>query len=263
MRNCYRLSDVPMFSQLNSKTIEEIEKSGSYITRKKGDFCFRANTRQDKVYILMEGQVIWYTLTSEGIRKIIFVYGAGELLNQSIMNPEKTTISCELIRDSRIFTIDREKFLAIMKKDFELTKVVISTQEKKIWRMTHQLQNTLGSIYLEKKLAAKLWKLGRDFGIASETDKQEKADANSNNKASVISGSRVIDIQLSITFLADLLGAPRETTSRICKSLVKKGLININKKTVEIPRMECLASFYRNNCKVNGECDNCRNNCRE
>lgn len=34
-----------------------------------------------------------------------------------------------------------------------------------------------------------------------------------------------IDVNLSITFLADFLGAPRETTSRICKSLVKKGLI--------------------------------------
>lgn len=58
-----------------------------------------------------------------------------------------------------------------------------------------------------------LWKLARDFGFETEE---------------VIE----IDINLSITFLADMLGTSKETTSRICSFLVENGLIKINKKRI-------------------------------
>ena len=44
----------------------------------------------------------------------------------------------------------------------------LEEQEKKMWRLSHQLKNTTSCIYLERKLAAKLWKLSRDFGIEKE-----------------------------------------------------------------------------------------------
>jgi predicted component of type VI protein secretion system len=62
------------------------------------------------------------------------------------------------------------------------------------------------------------------------------------------SGKVQIDIPLSITFLADFLGAPRETTSRVCKSLVERGLITMDKKIIVVNNMSCMAKFYQNHC---------------
>ncbi|MCF0105285.1 MAG: Crp/Fnr family transcriptional regulator [Holdemanella sp.] len=79
---------------------------------------------------------------------------------------------------------------------------------------------------MEKKLAAKLWKLARDFGIETKEGIE-------------------IDVNLSITFLSDMLGAPRETTSRACKLLVDRGIIKINKKRIVIIDHNQLANFYK------------------
>lgn len=121
--------------------------------------------------------------------------------------------------------IERLWLLKDVKKDFLLTKALLEYQERKVFRLEHQLQNTVGSIYLERRLASKLWKLARDFG--RQTDK-----------------GMLIDMDLSVTFLADLLGVPRETTSRVCKRLADQGLIFMEKKKIYIPDMERMAVFH-------------------
>ena len=128
----------------------------------------------------------------------------------------------EEIRERRL----KEKLAELMQQDFGFTQVLFRYQERKIWRLEHQLKNTMGSIYLERKLASKLWKLGRDFG----TDTSQ--------------GLR-INISLSITFLADLLGAPRETTSRVCRKLAEAGLIRMEKKTIWLPDPQRIVLFYK------------------
>ena len=84
----------------------------------------------------------------------------------------------------------------------------------------------MGSIYLERKLAAKLWKLARDFGIRTAEGIE-------------------IDISMPVTFLADLLGTPRETASRLCKTLTENGLIIMKKKKIIIPDPERMSRFYK------------------
>ena len=113
-----------------------------------------------------------------------------------------------------------------MEQDFALVKEAMVMQEWKMWRLGHQLKNTTGSIYMERKLAAKLWKLARDFG--RET-----------------SAGLEIDINMSVTFLADMLGAPRETTSRLCRTLVEYGLIRMEKKRIFIADPQKMSQFYK------------------
>lgn len=239
MNRYKNLKELKIFQEVTPETMEQMQSLGKIVSMKKGTVCYRAAEKQDNIFILLDGQAIIYTLTRCGNRKIIFVHGSGELLNESIIATDKTTVFCNLIRDSKVFVIRNQVFCQLMEKDFTLVRAVMRVQERKLWRTSHQLKNTLGSIYLEKKLAAKLWKLARDFGTPA-------------------AGQAVrIDVNMSITFLADFLGAPRETTSRICKSLVKRGLITIGKKTVTVINMDCLAKFYKNHC---GEECNCLSN---
>lgn len=84
----------------------------------------------------------------------------------------------------------------------------------------------MGSIYLERKLAAKLWKLSRDFGVETPEGIE-------------------IDFNIPITLLADMLGAPRETTSRLCNTLAEHGLMKIRRKRITITNPAAMAHFYR------------------
>lgn len=232
------LGDMEIFQGVRQDTLRRLEKAGRLVSMKKGTVCYRANELVGNIYILMEGRAIVYNLTRGGSRKIIFVYGSGMLLNDSIVTMGKSTVFCDLVRDSRVFVIPNRSFCLEMAEDFALVQAVMRVQERKLWRTEHQLKNSLGSIYLEKKLAAKLWKLARDFG---------KPVANMEHAVK-------IDVDLSITFLADLLGAPRETTSRLCKSLVNRGYITMEKRNVIVNNMDCMAKFYKSLCGKECSC---------
>ena len=222
------LNQLEIFQGINSKTIAILEKNGKIQDVPKGTLLMRARESVEFVYFQLTGKSVVYNLTHGGKRKILFIFGQGALLNEHIFNNNNHTSSiyCEMMEQSKVLVFSVQDFMSVMAEDFELTKKVMEAQERKIWRLSHQLKNTTSSIYLERKLAAKLWKLSRDFGVEKENGLE-------------------IDIDMTITFLADMLGVPRETTSRVCSTLTEAGLIRINKKRIMIADPKKMAYFFK------------------
>ena len=114
----------------------------------------------------------------------------------------------------------------LMKEDFSLVQGLMRSQERKMHRLQRQVINSVGNIHMERKLAAKLWKLARDFSKETEEGVE-------------------IDMSISVTFLADMLGTPRETASRLIRNLTQYGLIRHEKKKVLLYDMDRLAHFFK------------------
>ena len=226
MRGKNRLYKQHIFQHVKPDTVEKLWRSGQVKEFSKGSIIMRAKENIDFVCIQLSGKSMIYNMTHHGKRKIIFILGKGALLNEHVLDNQMTSLFCETIEKSQIFMVPSTVFLRLMEEDFSLVRAVMEIQARKIWRLGHQLKNTMGSIYLERKLAAKLWKLARDFGIVTEEGIE-------------------IDINLSITLLADMLGAPRETTSRLCSTLTEYGLMKINKKRIIIVNPEKMSEFYK------------------
>lgn len=215
-----------VFENVPEVTLEKLWNRGKVERCAKGRIIIRAKEALETIYIQLSGKSIVYNLTHTGKRKILFVFGAGMLLNEHVLNEHDSAMYCETIEQSEIFAVSAAEFMALMEEDFSLVKTVMVVQERKIWRLGHQLKNTMGSIYMERKLAAKLWKLSRDFGFSTPDGIE-------------------IDINMTVTFLADMLGAPRETTSRLCKALADYGLIRMNNRRIVIIDPERISQFYK------------------
>lgn len=220
------LRQLELFQGILPDTLDRLWQAGKVERYKKGQIVMRAREDVSSVYIQLTGKSMIYNLTHNGGRKIIFIYGRGSLLNEHVLNEHAGSVFCETIEESRLFVVPVPDFMSCMEADFALVRAVITAQERKLWRLSHQLKNTMGNIYMERKLAAKLWKLSRDFGVQ-------------------VPEGIEIDINLSITFLADMLGAPRETTSRLCKTLTDYGLIRMNRKRITITNPEKMSAFYK------------------
>lgn len=220
------VSQLAIFDGIAPETMEKLLLAGNVSEVAKGTMLIRARDPVSSVFFQLSGKSVIYNLTHSGRRKILFIFGAGELLNEHVFNNQTSSVYCETFEKSKVFEIPSAEFVRLMASDFALTKNVLEVQEKKIWRLSHQLKNSMSSIYLEKKLAAKLWKLARDFGIKTDAGLE-------------------IDMNLTITFLADMLGAPRETTSRTCTALVEQGLIKICKKRITLPDPDAMAKFFK------------------
>jgi len=167
-----------------------------------------------------------YKLNESGHKRVIFILGVGKMLNDVIIQDLPSSINCEIFEEAQILSYDKYAFLNVMENDFMLSKNIICSLAMKVRRMYRQLKNANGVIRMEKKLAAKLWKLSRDYGIPCDNE-------------------TVINMNISITYLADLLGSKRETISRALKILSNENLIEYENKKIKVISQEKLSEFFR------------------
>ena len=208
------------------ETIRRLYEQGTLRRYDKRESVLHAKKHTDYVYFLISGKVIEYNMTLQGKRKILFVLGEGALLNDYIFTRHTPAIYCDTIETSTILQIPNDRFVEIMKGDCPFCLAIMKDQEKKYQRLIHQLKNSVGNINMDRKIAAKLWKLGRDFGISRGKETE-------------------IDIDMSVTLLADMLGTSRESTSRLLKNMMEQGLIRHEKKRIIICDMSSLSHFFK------------------
>lgn len=217
---------ISFIRECSPETRQDFLRLGRQVTFSKGNVVLRARDNSQDIYFVLNGKVQIYNLTGCGKKKILFILGPDNIANDSVMKGFNA-IFCETLEECTFFAIRREDLAALMQRDFALTRAIMEYLERRLWRLEHQLKNTFGSIYLERKLASKLWRLARDFGI--ETEK-----------------GILIDVELSITFLADLLGVPRENASRACKKLSELGIIAVDKKKIYVLDRDRAAYYFQN-----------------
>lgn len=221
------LQELDFFRNTAVETRQQLQEESQIIRCPKKSILFRSGDQITKVYFQLTGKSFLYTMTHTGQRKIYFIFGRGQLLNQNTLQGGLSATYCEMLEESQILCIPLDCFTRCMQRDFSLTLALVKAQERKLWRLAHQMKNTVSSLYLEHKLAAKLWKLARDFGVTRPD------------------GGIEIEIDFSVNFLADMLGVPRETASRIRNSLVRYGLISLEKKRIVVLDPDHMAHFYR------------------
>ena len=214
------LENMDFFKEIPKDILQNLLNESKVVSYKKKEVIFHSRSRTKTVYFVYSGEVMLYNLTKHGNRKVIFILGKGQLLNQSIVSKKPNALFCEAACPVKVIEIAEEQFLQLMEQSHALTRAVLREYERNLWRMGHQLKNTTGNI------AAKLWKLGRDFGVDTED-------------------GVMIDIDLTITLMADLVGAPRENVSRACKVLTDRGLIRYGNKRFTLTDSDGLADFYK------------------
>lgn len=218
------LLSIPILNELKQETLELIKEISYKLKLKKGERLFSERDNVDTIYFVLTGKAAMYRINEDGQKKVIYLLDEGQILNEVIFDEKPASITCDAFENVELICLKRDKLLDIMEKDFDLTKRVINMMAKKIRRLYRQLKNTV-PIKIEKKVAAKLWKLSRDYGVEVED-------------------GTLINLKITITYLADMLGSSRETISRSIKVLEEKGLVKYKDRRMIVNR-ESLAKYYR------------------
>ncbi|WP_294129110.1 Crp/Fnr family transcriptional regulator [uncultured Clostridium sp.] len=226
-KSSLKLDQNSLFSQVTKSTICKLNEICFVKELKKGEHLFRDKEVIKSIYIVKSGKVALYKQSESAQKKVIFILGKDTVINEVIIDDLPASINCEAFENTEILCFDRIKFLEIMKEDFELSKIIINSLAIKVRRLYRQGKNSI-PIKVEKRVAAKLWKLSRDYGIEIEE-------------------GTLIDLNITITYLADMFGAPRETISRALKILNNEGLIINKSKKIIVPDRDKLVKFFKEN----------------
>jgi len=219
-----QLKSLPLFEDIDDRTLDLIKMKAHTKNLKKSQMLFAEREIINNIYIVLEGKVTLYRLSERGQKRVIYILNKGEIINEVIFDNLTASINCEGFEDNEIISISKVDLLDIMKNDFKLTEVILYSMSKKIRRLYRQLKNTV-PIKMDKRVAAKLWKLSKDYGVQTQE-------------------GVLIDIKISITYLADMLGSSRETISRAVKELEIMDMVKIKNRKFIVNR-EKLSLYFK------------------
>ena len=202
------IEKIEVFSGISKNSIVEIKNSADVIELKKNKALYSDRQQLDYVYFLISGNISLIKSSESGENRVVFLLNDGSMINEPLMRKNTSEIECWGFEDSKILRIGLKTFDKIMSKDYILARNCMLEMEKRIRRLYRQLKN-LTSSNLEKKLAAKLYRLGTQYGL----------------KENEIEDYTYINLNLTVTYIAKMLGYQRETVSRSLKLLAQKEII--------------------------------------
>lgn len=224
--NVKQLEELDIFKNISKTSFEKLANFSEVKKYKVGSHVFRDKEEVTTLYVVVRGSVSLYKLNESGHKRVVFILGKGIMINDVIIQDLPASINCEVFEEAEILSYDKNVFLSIMEQDFILSKNIMCSLAMKVRRLYRQLKNATGTIKMEKRLAAKLWKLSKDYGIKAES-------------------GIIINMNISVTYLADLLGSKRETISRSLKILLNENLIEYDNKKIKIINQEKLSKFFK------------------
>lgn len=219
------MNNIEVFKDIKESSKIELKKILKERQLSIKEILFNERDIVDKVYFLKSGKISIFKMNENGERKIIFILRSGEMINEiSFDNTKSTTIGCEAFDKAIILECKVKDFIKVMEEDFTLTKNILISTQNRNRRLYRQLKNSI-SIRIDKKLAAKLYRIGKEFGVC----KGEWT---------------LLNVNLTITYIADMLGCKRESLSRAMKILQDEKLVKIEGKKVYIKKDE-LSSYFK------------------
>ncbi len=230
---------INVFKDVPVETLDKLSKIVSILEVKKGDVIFMEREEVKHIYIILKGKTSMYRYGQKGQKRVVYILGEGEVINEVIFDNLPSSITCEAFEKSTILKFGVDQLVEVMKEDFVLTKNILNSTGRKVRRLYRQIKNSI-PIGLDKKIAAKLWKLSRDYGIDCYT-----RNLACKKKSDECKCFTKLDIKITVTYLAEMLGSSRETISRELKKLESLGLIKWEGRTIFVKREE-IRNFYRN-----------------
>lgn len=226
-----KISDIEaieIFKGIAPSSIIEIKNNSDVIELKKNKALYSDRQILSYVYFLVSGNVSLVKSNENGESKIIFLLSSGAMINQPMMRKNTSAVECWGYENSKILRVSFENFDRILSKDYALIKNCMFYMEKRIRRLYRQLKNSV-TANVDKKLAAKLYRLATEHGL------------NDGYKENFT----LINLNLTITYIAKMLGSQRETISRTIKSLTNKEILFTENKKIYID-MEKAKKFFKN-----------------
>jgi len=217
---------VKVFKGISDDSLNRILVCGDIVDLKRNACLY--HDRQDLyyVYFLLKGKVTLVKPNENGESKVVFILNPGDTINQPVMRNNTSAVECWGFENSRILRIGFDDFDTIMAKDYILAKNCMAFMENRIRRLYRQLKNSV-TINIEKRLAAKLVRLGLDYGSREEDSVMTR-----------------IDLNLTVTYIAKMLGCQRESVSRAMKSLTKRGIVELDGRKIYVD-IEKARKFFK------------------
>lgn len=211
------LRDTPYFSTLSEENLEKIIDLMIIRNYKKGEVIFFEKEQGEGLFFIKSGKVKITKIVESGDEQILHILKQGKIFAEVVLfdggNYPATAIAME---DSQIGILRNSDIERLITEIPEIAFEILKVMSKRLRRAQKTIRN-LGLKNTKSRTASILLQLAKEHGLDSLNENQVE-----------------INLSLSQQELANLIGASRETISRILGKLKKKDLITTSRQQIII-----------------------------
>ncbi|RKD32950.1 Crp/Fnr family transcriptional regulator [Thermohalobacter berrensis] len=224
MDNTYKLlKNIETLKNVKDEIIREMATKCIVREYKSEETIFLEGDLVEIIYLISKGKAMVSRFSEEGGEKIIHIFDKGHFINEVSIDGRKTSTSVTIMEDSQLIHFKKKDILSWMEKDFNFNLAIIKSISNKLRSSYRQIRN-LGLKKINSRIAARLCKLVRDYGYKGE-------------------GLISIELNLTQSQLAAMVGSTRESVSRFLKHLEREGIIEQKNQKISILNFEGLKEY--------------------
>jgi CRP-like cAMP-binding protein len=196
------ITTIPLFQNLEEKNYQDL--SGIVHTRKykKGEIIFSEYDDADGFYVAITGRIKIYKSSPEGKEQILHIFGPGDPFGEiAVFTGKNFPASAQTLENSETIFFPKNAFIGLIKKDPALSLNMLSVLSMRLKRFSSLIED-LSLKEVPGRLAAYLLYL---------SDRENLNDE--------------LNLDISKSQLASILGTIPETLSRILAKMTRENLI--------------------------------------
>ena len=199
------ISRIPLFSGLPDDQLKEVEQIAVDRYFSKGEGVFSEGDDGNGFFVVVDGLVKVYKVSTEGKEQILHILGPGEPFGEvPVFSGQLFPASAEAIAESHLLYFARAAFVGLISGNPSLSLNMLAVLSMRLRQFTVQIEN-LSLKEVPGRLAAYL------IYMAEEQGKED-----------------TVTLGISKGQLASILGTIPETLSRIFSKMTAQGLIEVN-----------------------------------
>jgi len=220
------ISTIPLFNGLPEDQIVAIKKIAVENKINKGEIIFSEGDEGNGFFVIVEGRVKVFKVSTEGKEQILHIFGPGQPFGEvPVFAGQKFPANAQAIDKTRVLFFPRASIVNLISANPSLALNMLAVMSKKLIQFAVQIEN-LSLKEMPARLASYLIFLA---------DEQNKGD--------------LVTLKISKGQLASTLGTIPETLSRAFAKLSGQNLINVDGKKITLldrRALENLAEYEGN-----------------
>ena len=209
------LKYVPIFSELDDNTLDQISKLGIRKNFTKDSVVLFEHETGSALFVIVNGKVKVSRVSDDGKEVILTILGESDFFGEmAILDGLARSANVTAMEDSELFIIQRSEFLELLQSHPEIAIALLQELTQRL-RAADMKIKSLSLKDAEGKVATVILQLADDIGkIKHGTVEIEKLPFQHD--------------------LANMAGTSRETISRTLHSFAKKGMVELDGSKLKI-----------------------------
>lgn len=207
--------EVPLFADLDDADLDSLIAVATRRKFSKDSVIFFEHDPGDSLFMILSGRVKVTILSDDGREIILSVLGDKDFFGEmSLLDNEPRSATAIAMEDTEVVILHQKEFLSIVERRPRILVLLLAVLSSRLMKANHQI-GSLALLDVYGRVASVLLDMAKESGVR-------------------LKDGRVCFRRPTHQEIANMIGATRETVSRMISDLHRQGYIEISGKNVII-----------------------------